>query len=352
MTWLGRADGMEAGLVATRGVPFVALDAAPMVGVSWLGRAIGALRLLRGAVQAWFEIGRDRPDVLLVTGGFVSVPAALAARARRVPLAIYLPDVRPGRAVSFLARLADRMFVTAADAGAHIPIAPERVHVTGYPVRSALRETNRAQAREALGLATDEKVVLVFGGSQGARRLNEAVIAAADGLLPDWRVLHVAGKRDIERVEAARAALVPELAARWTLTDYLDGPAMANALHAADVAICRAGASVLGELPAAGLPAILVPLPIALGHQDANAAVLERAGAAYVVNDADWDGARLLLELDRLTASATKLTDMSRAVRGLDRPGAAGAIAAALLSMAGESAQPISDEDAGMERTR
>ena len=335
MTWLGRGDGMEAGLVAERGLPLLAIDAAPMVGVGFVGRLRGALRLGRGVARSWWLAGRERPDVLLVTGGYVSVPAAVAAWLRRVPLAIYLPDLRPGRAVSLLARLADRIFVTDEVVRDYLNVTAERVEVTGYPVRAALRDTDRAAARARLGLPADAEVIVVFGGSQGARRLNDALIEAAPTLLRHCWILHVTGRSDAARVSQARSVLEesPE-AHRWRVYDYLDTPDMAAALHAADVAVCRAGASTLGELPAAGLAAVLVPLPISLGHQDANADLLAEAGAARVVRDTDWDGPRMLSELDSLLRDAPRLATMRAASAALDRPGAARAIAAGLRSLA------------------
>ena len=339
VTWIGRGAGMEAGLVAARGIPFVAVDAAPMVGVGFMGRLRGAVHLLRGTAQVWRQIGLDRPDVLLVTGGYVSVPAALAAWLRRVPLAIYLPDMRPGRAVSLIARLADRLLVTDERARAHLPVANAKVQVTGYPVRRALREMDREKARDELNLTASEPLVLIFGGSQGARRLNEAVIQAAPTLLNRCRLLHVTGALDVARVSAARDGLALEQADRWQVSEYLDAPDMAIALHAADLAVCRAGASVLGELPTAGLPAILIPLPIARGHQDANAAVLVDAGAARVVDDRAWTGERMVNELDQLLSTPEELAAMRTAARALARSNAAEAIATALQTLA--SAQPL-----------
>src|SRR5262249_31689331 len=151
----------------------------------------------------------------------------------------------------FVAPLADRILVTTEAARTHLPA--RKVVVTGYPVRGEVRAADRAAARQELGLSPDSPVLLVFGGSQGARHINQAVLGAAAEILPIAEVLHVAGQRDEEVNQAAHDALPDDLRSRHHLFGYLDSAAMAAALAAADLAVCRAGASTLGELPARGL---------------------------------------------------------------------------------------------------
>lgn len=334
--WLGRAGGLEEALVGARGIPFLPVATGPIVGAGAARAVAGAWRMADGTRAAWRAMRAHRPDVVLVTGGYVSVPAALAARLARVPLAVYLPDVRPGRAVAAIARLADRILVTHRDALAHLPAG--RATVTGYPVRPIVRAASRAAARARLGVAEGEPLVLVFGGSQGARRLNEAVADAWPRLAGRCAVLHAAGPRGIDEARARRAALPSAGRDRYRLEPFLDDAAMADALAAADLAVCRAGASTLGELPARSLPAILVPLPIAGGHQWPNARVLERAGAAISVPDEALDGERLADEVLALLDEPERLAAMRRAAAALDVPGAAEAIGAALVALAGRTA--------------
>lgn len=334
--WLGRAGGLEEALVTARGVAFEPVATGPIVGAGALGTLRSAWRMAAGTATAWRAMRAGRPDVVLVTGGYVSVPAALAARLARVPLVVFLPDVRPGRAVAAIARLADRILVTHGDARAHLPAG--RVTVTGYPVRPAVRAAVRADARTRLGLAPDERLLLVFGGSQGARRLNEAVAAAAPRLAGRCAILHAAGPHGIEAARARREALPDGARARYRLEAFLDEAAMADALAAADLAVCRAGASTLGELPARALPSILVPLPISGGHQWPNARVLEGAGAAVVVPDEALDGERLADEVLALLDAPDRLDGMRRAAAALDAPRAAEAIGAALARLAERAA--------------
>jgi UDP-N-acetylglucosamine--N-acetylmuramyl-(pentapeptide) pyrophosphoryl-undecaprenol N-acetylglucosamine transferase len=308
-----------------------------MVGRGPLARLAGLVHLARGALSAWRLAGREMPAAVLVTGGYVCVPVAVGAWLRRRPLAIYLPDVRPGRAVALLARLASVIAVTAPAAGAFLPAGKARV--TGYPVRPELRRADRAAARRELGLAEDDRLVLAFGGSQGARRVNEAVAGALPLLPPRAVLLHVCGPAAYDDLRARREAMPESLRRRYHLHPYLESRAMADALAAADLAVCRAGAAVLGELPAMGLPAILVPLPISGGHQWPNARALAEAGAAHILADEACRPAELAELVGALLADDGARAAMSLASRGLDRPTAARDIWA-LVQGLGQGAHP------------
>lgn len=334
--WVGTAASLEQRLVAERGLPFHAVTAAPLVGTGPLAFVRNAARLVQGSVEAWRAMGQDRPDVALVTGGYVSVPVAVAAWLRRVPLAVYLPDVRPGQAVRLIAQLATKVLTTAEAARDFLPAG--KVVVTGYPVRRSVRTAERAASRRRLGLAADGPVLLVFGGSQGARHINQAVMALATRALASAEIVHVTGTRDASAVLEAHEALPPELAARHHAFDYLDTDDMAAALAAADLVVCRAGAATLGELPARGLPGVLVPLPISRGHQDANAQVLAEAGAAEWLPDAELDSDRFADTVLTLLGDAPRRARMAEAARRLDRPDAAAAIWRELAALAGGAA--------------
>jgi UDP-N-acetylglucosamine--N-acetylmuramyl-(pentapeptide) pyrophosphoryl-undecaprenol N-acetylglucosamine transferase len=334
--WIGTRSGMEKRLVTAAGVPFQSVRAAPVEGVPFWRLPWHAVQIIAGVIQAWRRMRRGRPDAVLVTGGYVSVPVALAARLAGVPLAVFLPDVEPGRAVSFVARLAHQVLTNRGESARYFA---RDVVVTGYPVRPEVRSVSRDAARTRLALPTDERVLLVFGGSQGARVINQAVMDAAPAILARTHILHIAGTRDLADVEARRRAIGPA-ARRWHVHGYLDGEDMASALAAADLVVSRAGASVLGEYPATGLPALLVPMGIARGHQAKNADVLEEAGAALVIPNDRLDGPSLEKAVAELLENPARLRAMAEATRRLDRPGAAGRIWAAVAEMAGEPAQP------------
>lgn len=310
--------------MAASGLPFAAVAAAPFVGRGALGRLRALVSLGHGLWQSWRLAGRRRPQAVLVTGGYVCVPVALAAWLRRVPLYIYLPDIEPGRAVRFLARFARRIAVTAAAAAERLPAG--KTLVTGYPTRPELRSVDRGAARRRWSLTEADRLLIVFGGSQGSRRINGAVAAAAPRLLERCHILHLSGPLDLAAAGAARDTMPEAWRGRYHLEAYLDSAEMAQALAAADLAVCRAGAAILGELPALGLPAVLVPLPISGGHQWPNARVLQDAGAAEVLADADCSGPALADLVLGLLADPDRLRDMGRKARSLDRPRAAEAI--------------------------
>jgi len=299
----------------------------------------GLWRTARGTLQARREIARRRPDAVFTTGGFVSLPAALAAAGSGIPILVYLPDIEPGLAVRILARLAVAVAVTAPEAGEAFP--GRSVVVTGYPVRRALVEAARARAearRRGLarwGFTPEMPVVLVMGGSRGARRLNQAVARHLEALTAMAQVLHLTGPADLEEMQRRRAALPPEGRARYQPVAYLD-EAMGEALAMADLAVCRAGASTLGELPLFGLPAVLVPYPYVRRHQERNAAYLVRHGGAQMVPDEAVEE-RLGEVVGDLLRDPGRLEEMRRRMAALARPGAADDLAALVRQVAERS---------------
>jgi UDP-N-acetylglucosamine--N-acetylmuramyl-(pentapeptide) pyrophosphoryl-undecaprenol N-acetylglucosamine transferase len=296
-------------------------------------------RMARGAQQCAALIRSFKPDVAFITGGYVAAPLAwAAARARpRVPLLIYLPDLTPGQTIRLTGRLAAAVAVSFPEAASYFP---GKAVVTGYPVRPELLMARKDAARAALGLRPDLPVLLVFGGSRGSHSINEALLGALPQLLPTCQVVHISGQLDWPatgeaglRSAAALAAGTGEPDFRYHPYPYLHDE-MIPALAAADLVVARAGASVLGEFPAVGLPSILVPYPYAGQHQDANAAYLADRGAALVVPDGEL-AARLASTVLDLLGAPERRAAMAAAARSLARPEAAGAIADRLRQLAG-----------------
>ncbi|HEY8490769.1 MAG TPA: UDP-N-acetylglucosamine--N-acetylmuramyl-(pentapeptide) pyrophosphoryl-undecaprenol N-acetylglucosamine transferase [Dehalococcoidia bacterium] len=328
LVWIGTSGGAEAELAVRAHVPFHAVHAAGVRGRSPVGVARGVLTLAAGTVQAWRLLARKRPDVVFATGGYASVPVAVAAWLRRTPLVVYLPDLEPGWAVRFLARLAARVAVTAEEAARRLP--RHKTAVTGYPVREGFGAVERAEARRRLGLDPELRTVLVSGATHGAHSINRAVANALPGLLELGQVIHLCGRRDEPWLRELRERLPEEVRARYLVFGYLTE--MPLAMAAADLAVLRSGASVLGELPMAGLPAVLVPYPHAGAHQRANAAYLAGRGGAVVLDDADLE--RLLPLVRELLADGARLEAMAAAMRALARPDAAQAIARIIQEVA------------------
>jgi UDP-N-acetylglucosamine--N-acetylmuramyl-(pentapeptide) pyrophosphoryl-undecaprenol N-acetylglucosamine transferase len=272
----------ERALVQGHDVPFEAVPAAPLRGRSPLALARGLARTAVGVAAALRALRRFRPNVMLSTGGYGSFPPSVAARILRLPLVVFLPDVEPGLAVKAESRLAT---LIAAATEAALPRLPAgKTVVSGYPVRDAFR-TPRENAREALGWGADERVLLVAGATQGAQAINRAVWGALAHLCERARVVHITGPAASDEAAAERSALPEHLRGRYEPAAFReDLPAL---MVAADLAVMRAGASTLGELPAAGLPAILVPGTFAGGHQRENARWLAERGAAVVLEEAN-----------------------------------------------------------------
>jgi UDP-N-acetylglucosamine--N-acetylmuramyl-(pentapeptide) pyrophosphoryl-undecaprenol N-acetylglucosamine transferase len=209
--------------------------------------------------------------------------------------------------------------------------------VTGTPIRD-VAGVDRLAARERLGLPPDARLVVVFGGSQAVRRLNDAVAGALPRLVERAHVIHVAGPDGLPAASAARAALPEELRDRYRPEAFL-GEELLDALAAADLVVGRAGSSTLAEVAAFGLPLVVVPYPYAGAHQRANAAELVDAGAAQVIDDEAFDADALVGALAILDDAARHL-GMSAAARGLARPAAADAIAELLLALAARRPLP------------
>lgn len=324
--YIGRSDGPEARLAPAAGLRFHGVPAAGVRGKSPLGTVRGVLRLTTGVAAASRLLGRLRPDAVFATGGYASVPVALAARARGIPVVVYLPDVYPGWAVRLLARIATRVGTTSEAALPHLPAG--KSVVTGYPVRAEFFTLDRPTARGRLHLPPRVPVLLVSGGSSGSRDLNAAVAHHLPQFSRLAHVVHLCGQSHVEEFLKLRGRMKEELHDRYRPVAYLDD--MPAALHAADLAVMRAGASTLGELPATGVPAVLVPGPFS--DQARNAHFLEQRGAAMTLANDELD--TLFPTVRDLLTRPDRLTAMRGAMRSLARPEAAAELARLVLEVA------------------
>ena len=311
------------------GLRFVGVSAGGVHGLTLRQVVRNLIKLIRGWWSAYRLGRRERPAALFATGGYASVPVALAAWALRVPILVYLPDIEPGLAVRVIARLATRVAVTVEDSRFYFRRQNDacKVVVTGYPVRAEFHGLCRAEARGALGLALDEQVLLVMGGSTGARSINYALSEVLERVLELAQIIHVSGELDWPWVQERREALSEALRGRYHAFPYLHE--MGAALAAADLAVCRAGASTLGELPLFGLPAVLVPYPHAWRYQRVNAEWLSGRGAAVVLDD-DLLRRDLLFTVRDILADREQLARMREQSRALAHPDAAERLAAQL----------------------
>ncbi len=319
----------ESDIVQRAGLEMQNVQAAPIRGKMPWEMLANSGKLALGVQQARRILREFGPSVVFSTGGYASFPVALAARSGSVPLAVYLPDLNPGWSVRAIARLAQRVCATAIESLRSLPSG--KTIVTGYPVREEFWNVNRALGRERLGLSTEEKVLFVTGASSGAHSINQAIASELNGLLQLCEVVHLSGTADEQWLLEIRDGLPDELRSRYHLHGYMHEE-LPLAMAAADLAITRAGASTLGELPAMALPAIVVPGDFAGGHQKPNARYLAKAGAAVVLANDDLD--KLLPLVGQLLNDDAKLRAMREASRRLARPNAAARIAQVLFELA------------------
>lgn len=324
--WIGTPGQMEEQLVPMAGLTLATIAGGPIVGVPLRQRVVNAAKLTWSLGSANRLFGRFRPDVLFMTGGYVNVPVALVAWLRRIPAAIYLPDVEPGSAIRFLSRFVARVGCTTDGSREFFPAG--QTVVTGYPVRPEVRAAvamPKAAALAQFDLAPGRATLFVFGGSRGARSINRALLAILPQLLETIQVIHISGQLDWPEVEASAEMLPAGLRAFYRPYPFLH-EAMGAAYRAADLVVARAGASMLGESPAFGLPSILVPYPYAWRYQKVNADFLADRGAAIRLDDALLAD-KLLPTVLGLLQDEPRLTDMAAAAQKLDVPDAAGRLA-------------------------
>jgi UDP-N-acetylglucosamine--N-acetylmuramyl-(pentapeptide) pyrophosphoryl-undecaprenol N-acetylglucosamine transferase len=329
VSYIGGARGLERSLVANGELPYHQLVVRSLrTAGADLHLALDPLRLAASVPQAWRLLGRLRPAALFTTGGYLALPLVTAARARGIPSLLWEGNVTPGRATAAVARLATRVAVSFPPT---LDAFPGRGFVSGTPIRS-FAGVDRVAARASFGVSADERLLLVFGGSQAVARITAALEAGLERLLADWHVVHLAGAGGMLAAQAMRARLPAGLRDRYQPIAFLTDR-MADALVACDLVLGRAGSSTCAEVAAVGVASILVPYPHAGGHQRANAAWLADQGAAVMVRDEELDG-------DRLVAEASALRDderrarIGRAARSLARPDAARRLAEELLAMA------------------
>ncbi len=332
--YAGTAAGIERRLAEAAGLRFHAVPASGVRGLGAAARLRFVVNFVRGTVGALRLLGQWRPDVVLGTGGYVTGPVLMAARLRGVPCAVQEQNAVPGSANRLAARWARRIYLGEDAARRWLPAA--RCVLTGNPVREAFRGTAPAASFDLpVPAASPGLRVLVFGGSGGARTLNQAVAAAAAVWRdrPGLALVAQTGRDALADVADPYAGVD---ATRVRVLPYID--AMPAVLRWADLVVCRAGAMTLAELAATGRPALLVPYPHATdNHQLRNARARAAAGAAVVLEDRDCDGPALVREVDRLAADPERLAAMGRAAAAQARPQAAEEIAADVLRLASGS---------------
>jgi UDP-N-acetylglucosamine--N-acetylmuramyl-(pentapeptide) pyrophosphoryl-undecaprenol N-acetylglucosamine transferase len=348
VAFVGTPDGLEARLVPEAGFPFFAI---PAHGIDrsrpWT--AVGAVFVTAGStLKARRILKAFEPDVVMGFGAYVSLPLGLAADLARIPLVIHEQNSVPGLANRLMSWWAERIGVTYPESANHLH-GKERVVVTGNPVRPQVLAHSRSSGRAALGLEDEALVLLVFGGSRGARHLNEATVDLYPKLrdVPGLRVLHVAGRDEAPAVRDRLARVADGTPSGYTVLDYLED--MGAAIAAADLVVARAGATSIAEVTALGRAAVLVPYPYATDdHQTRNARGVVEAGAAVLIRDDELDAGRYGEAVLGLLHDAAARSEMAAASRALGRPDAC----ARVVRLATEAVDGMEAGRWGRRRTR
>jgi UDP-N-acetylglucosamine--N-acetylmuramyl-(pentapeptide) pyrophosphoryl-undecaprenol N-acetylglucosamine transferase len=352
--YVGSDAGVEAKLAREAGIEFVGVASGKLRRSSRgpLGLLTGAnlrdaFRVPVGVLQAATAVRRFRPDAVLATGGYVSVPPVIAAGLQRVPVLVHEQTVTVGLANRIAGRFARRIALSFEGSRDELPpLLRARAFVTGNPVRAAIFGGDRARAVERFGFgpagADDLPAVYVTGGAQGSRILNRTVEDALPDLLALCRVLHQCGRQpegteqSLDRLTARAAALPDDLKGRYAVRQFIETAEIADAFALSDLVVGRSGAGTVTELCALGKPALFVPLVPASGdEQTKNARRSEQAGAARILSQSECDGPHLLAAVRDLLSDRARLSAMGTAAHTLARPDAARDLAVALLELAG-----------------
>lgn len=329
----GTPTGVESRLVPEAGVPFTPFEAAGF-DRSHPTSLIRALRLVAKSTRkakAWFD--EEKPSVVVGFGGYVSIPVGRAALDCGIPLVVHEQNSVMGLANKELAKKADAVCLTYEQAASSVA-DKSRVMVTGNPVRASILAATREEGRRAFGVPDNARMLLVTGGSLGARHLNQAMVALKDDLLAreDLFVVQVTGPKELDRVREDLALTVSE-SVRWQVIGYTNR--MGEAMAAADAVVSRAGATSLAEISALAVPALLVPFPFATAdHQTTNARSYVEAGAAFMLPDDEVETPRFAELLSTLIDDADLRRSMSEAALGCETRDAAGKLADVVMACA------------------
>jgi UDP-N-acetylglucosamine--N-acetylmuramyl-(pentapeptide) pyrophosphoryl-undecaprenol N-acetylglucosamine transferase len=330
LLFVGGARGFEARAAADAGIPFEAVPARGLMGSRWLAVPAILLTTLRGVIASLAIMRRFRPHVIFATGGYVSGAVAVAGWLLRRPIVLHEQNSVPGLTNRLLSRIAQEVHLNTPSARRHFP-RRSHLKLSGNPIRRSVVQGEPSRGLQLFHLERGRRTVLIFGGSQGARSINRAAVAALPRLAgrDDLQILLQTGPRDYAgAAQRARAAGLPV-----EVRAFIDE--MGEAYAIADLVVARAGAMTLAEITACGRASILVPYPYAThNHQESNARWLVEAGAAVMILDRTLTGEVLASQIVKLIDTPRKLREMSSNALRLARPDAAEKIAAALLRFA------------------
>jgi UDP-N-acetylglucosamine--N-acetylmuramyl-(pentapeptide) pyrophosphoryl-undecaprenol N-acetylglucosamine transferase len=326
--WVGSRSGMEANLLSRYQFPYTSISAAGMHGIDLKRLPKNSLELINGWRESRAILKQFNPDVIFYTGGYVGVPMAIAAR--KIPSVVFIPDIEPGFALKIITRLTNSIAVSTR---ASLPFIhrKELVRITGYPLRKEIKEWTQKKGRNHFNIPENAKALFVYGGSKGARSINQALTPILGKLLDHMHVIHLTGEdnwEDFQKDPNVRKSLKSQ---KYHLFPFLHAD-MGAAFSAADLVVCRAGASTIGELPFFGLPAILIPYPHAWRYQYQNATFLATNGGAEIIRDENLSH-ELFGKIMQIFNDEKKINLMKKKMQLISVEGASHSIAKQILEV-------------------
>jgi len=329
--WVGSENSFEKELLEPYSIDYISIPGSGIHGKDIFRLPKNIVELIRGYKKAKQIINEFKPDVILFTGGYIGVPMVYAAS--KIPSAVFIPDIEPGLAIKLIMRKANRILISTERSRKYLPNY-RNVTVTGYPLRKEIMDWPKTTSREFFGIKPKEKIILVFGGSKGARSINNAIIPHLEDLTNHIHVIHITGTANWDDCKMKVSKMKLSHPEKYHPYPFLHKE-MGAAFSASDLVICRAGASIIGELPFFGLPAILIPYPHAWRYQYTNADYLVSHKAALLLND-DEIQEKLFEQITSLITDKEKLNMMKEKMQSLASVDAAGTIASIVCEIGKE----------------
>lgn len=333
--YIGTGKGLEADIVPKEGFQFRTVEVESLPRSLSIKTLRTGYKLLQGIWGARELLRQFKPDVVVGTGGYVCGPVVLTAALMGIPALIHEQNALPGITNKLLARFAKTVLLTFPESERYFP-AKAKLEVTGLPIRPGIMSVSREQGAKALGFDPDKFTILVTGGSRGARSINLTMAGVLAKLVKrtDIQVVMATGTATYAEfmTKVADLGLDLQVMGNIVVKPYLYN--MEEALAAADLCICRAGAAFVSELLALGKPSILIPYPLAAeNHQEHNARAVEQMGGAVVILDKDLTAAKMGLELERLLSHPKLLAQMAKAAKEMGKPDALAKITSRVLNL-------------------
>ncbi|MFA6414484.1 MAG: UDP-N-acetylglucosamine--N-acetylmuramyl-(pentapeptide) pyrophosphoryl-undecaprenol N-acetylglucosamine transferase [Candidatus Paceibacterota bacterium] len=331
-------DSFDEKALFENGISYIRIPAGKMRRYSSFQNYTDMFVTLMGTINAFFTLFRLYPDVVMSKGGYGSVPTVLAARILRIPVVIHESDAKPGRANLLAATFAKKIAISFESAGKYFPEKVQsRIARTGIPIRKALTRVEAEGAEQYLGLDKTAPTILILGGSQGAVKINEAILTSLPVLVSFANIIHQTGQANYKNVHAiAQVELGKDPnASRYHAVNYLSETSLQRAAAVADLVVSRAGANSIAEIGLWKKPAIIIPIPESISHdQRTNAYAFARTGAAIVIEEGNLTPHLLLSEIQRIINDKELSKRMGESAAGFTDPDAARILAHEVLALA------------------